>query len=142
MYIVVWLKSWVGHCPPNYSCRGLSHLDLYLNTRGELELHQSVDGLRSRRVDVDDALEGAELELLTSLLVNEGRAVYSENLLLCGQGYRTANHSVSASYGLNDLLCRLINQVVVERLKLNSNFLIQIVSCIILNPYVYRPTSR
>ena len=94
----------------------LSHLDLYLNTRGKLELHQSVDRLGRRRVDVEDTLEGAELELLAGLLVNEGRAVYRKNLLVRGQGYRTANDGARALYGLNDLLGRLVDEVVIERL--------------------------
>ena len=95
---------------------GLSHLNLYLNTRGKLELHQCVDRLRRRRVDVEDALEGAELELLARLLVNEGRAVHRKNLLVRGQGYRTANDGARALYGLNDLLGRLVDEVVIERL--------------------------
>ena len=32
------------------------YLDLNLNTRGELELHQSVDSLGGRAVDVDQTL--------------------------------------------------------------------------------------
>ena len=94
----------------------LSHLDLNLNTRGKLELHQRVDRLGRRRVDVEDALEGAELELLAGLLIHEGRAVYRKNLLVRGQGYRTANDGARALYGLNDLLGRLVDEVVIERL--------------------------
>ena len=66
-------------------------LDLYLNTRWQLELHQSIDCLWSRRIDIDNALESAELELLTSLLVYEGRTVYSENLLAGWEWHRTTN---------------------------------------------------
>ena len=110
-------KGWVGgqgdglaHTPV------LSHLDLNLNTRGKLELHQRVDGLGRRRVDVEDTLKGAELELLAGLLVYEGRAVHRKNLLVGGQGYRTADDGTRAFYGLNDLLGRLIDEVVIERL--------------------------
>ena len=99
-----------------YSVFQVLALDLYLNTRRELELHQSVDSLRSRRVDVDDTLESAELELLTCLLVNEGRTVYSENLLLRWEWHRTAYQCISAAHCLYNLFSRLINQVVVERL--------------------------
>ena len=110
----------------------LSHLDLNLNTRGTLELHQCVDRLRRRRVDVEDALVGAELELLASLLVYEGRAVNRKNLLARGQRYRSANYSARALHGLHDLLGRLIDEVVIERLEVNSNFLIHIAFLILI----------
>lgn len=110
----------------------LSHLDLNLNARGKLELHQCVDRLGRRRVDVEDALVGAELELLASLLVYEGRAVNRKNLLARGQRYRSANYSARALHGLHDLLGRLIDEVVIERLEVNSNFLIHIAFLILI----------
>ena len=62
-----------GRCAAiDYLLRRLLDLDLNLDTAGELELHQSVDGLSGRAVDVDEALVVAQLELLTGLLVNEG----------------------------------------------------------------------
>ena len=113
---------------PNFVSRALIvlALDLYLNTRWQLELHQSIDCLWSRRVDVDNTLESAELELLASLLVYEGRTVYSENLLAGWEWHRTTNNCVSAANSLHNLLCRLVYQVVIERLELDSNLLIHI----------------
>ena len=110
------------------SCRsfGVSALDFDLDTRREFEFHQRVDCLRRRRVDVDDTLESAELELLASLLVYEGRAVYRINLLVRRERHRTADHCIGALYGLDNLLGRLIHQIVVERLQFDSNFLIHI----------------
>jgi len=46
--------------------------------------------LGRRRIDVEDTLEGAELELLAGFLVDESRAVHRENLLARGKGHRAA----------------------------------------------------
>ena len=126
------LPSELGFVASTLTVGLLSHLDLYLNARGKLELHQCVDRLGRRRVDVEDALVGAELELLTSLLVYEGRAVNRKNLLARGQGYRSANYSTSALHGLYDLLGRLVDEVVIERLEVDSNFLIHIAFLILI----------
>ena len=49
--------------------RGLD-FDLDVDSSGEIQLHQRVDGLIGRVEDVDQALVGARLELLSRLLVN------------------------------------------------------------------------
>ena len=105
---------------------GVLALDFDLDTRREFEFHQRVDCLRRRRVDIDDTLESAELELLTRLLIDEGRAVYRINLLVRRERHRTADHCIGTLYGLDNLLGRLIYQIVVERLQFDSNFLIHI----------------
>ena len=92
----------------------LSHLDLDLDARGELELHQGVDRLGRRRIDVEDALEGAELELLAGFLVDESRAVHRENLLVRGQGHRAAHDGARALHGLHNRLGRLVHESVVD----------------------------
>jgi len=63
-----------------------SDLDLDLNSGRELELHQGVDGLRIGVVDVQKPAIGVEFKLLAGLLVDEGRAVDSEDLLVGGRG--------------------------------------------------------
>src|SRR6266568_7729692 len=45
-------------------------LDLHVHTRGELELHQRVDGLRSRLENVQQPLVGPHLELLARFLIH------------------------------------------------------------------------
>jgi len=79
-------------------------LDFNLNTAGKLKLHQSVNGLSCRAVDVDETLEGRKLELLTCLFVYEGTTVYCENTLVRWKGNRSANNSAGSLYGLHDLL--------------------------------------
>src|ERR1043165_362640 len=52
-----------------------SELDLDVDARGEVELHQRVHGLRRRIDDVQEALMSAHLELLAALLVDGRRPV-------------------------------------------------------------------
>ena len=47
-----------------------SKLDLDVDTRGQVEQHQLVDGVRRRRLDVDEPGVGAGLELLAGVLVD------------------------------------------------------------------------
>ena len=49
-----------------------SELDLDVDTRCQVELHQRVHGLRGRVDDVEHPLMGADLELLAALLVHMG----------------------------------------------------------------------
>ena len=64
------------------------NLDLYFNSTGQFKFHQRVDGLGCRTVNVDEALEGCQLELLAGLLVNKSRTVHCEDALVGGQGDR------------------------------------------------------
>src|ERR1700761_4520551 len=48
-------------------------LDLDVDTGGQVELHQSIDGLRGRVDNIEKALVGAHLELLAALLVDVRR---------------------------------------------------------------------
>src|SRR5689334_21931904 len=73
--------------------RLLRQLDLYVHTCGQIELHQSVDRLRRRLNDVEQALVGAHLELLARLLVDVRRTVDGELLNARRKGNRTANKS-------------------------------------------------
>ena len=59
-----------------------SDLDLDLDAGGQLELHQSVNGLGVGIFDVEEPAIGIEFELLAGLLVDEGRTVDGEDLLV------------------------------------------------------------
>ena len=54
---------------------GILYLDFNLDAAGKFELHQCVDRLGVRAVDVDETLVGRNFELLAALLVDEGRTV-------------------------------------------------------------------
>ena len=85
-------------------CSEVLDLDFHLNTAGEFELHQSVDSLGGRAVDVDEALVVRELELLAGLLVNERTAVHGVDALVGGEGNRTAHNGAGSLHCLHNLL--------------------------------------
>jgi len=101
----------------------LLHLYLNLNSTGKFELHQRVNGLRGRAVDVYQSLVVAQLELLTALLVYERGAVNREDTLVGGQGNRTAYYRACGFHRFHDFLSRLVHQLVVVTLELDSDFL-------------------
>ena len=103
------------------------HFDLNLNSAGQFKLHQGVNGLGRRAVDVDEALEGCQLELFAGLLVDKSRTVHGEDALVRGQGDRTAHYSAGALHCAHDLLGRLVNQVVIVAFQFNSNLLAHII---------------
>lgn len=107
---------------------GASDLDFHFHAAGKLELHEGVDSLGGRVVDIDQTLERRKLELLARLLVDEGGAIDGEHTAVGGQGNRSADHCACGLNGLHNLLGRLVNQVVVVGLKFDSDCLIHIVS--------------
>jgi len=116
----------------------VSDLDFHLYAAGELEFHQRVDSLGGRVVDVNQAFERRKLELLAGLLVDEGRAVDGEDTLVGGQGYGAADHRTCSLHGLDDLLGRLVDEVVIVRFEFDTNFLAHIVVLFIV--YLSRST--
>ena len=60
-------------------------LDVDLDTGRQLQIHQSLDRLLGRVHDVDQALVGAALELLTAVLVLVDSAQDRDDLLVGGQ---------------------------------------------------------
>src|SRR4051812_26025891 len=67
-------------CPANFGlCKSLE-LDLDVDAGGQIELHQSIDGLRRRIDNVEKALVGTHFELLAALLVDMRRTVDGELL--------------------------------------------------------------
>ena len=62
-----------------------SELDLDLHAGGKLEAHQSLNGLGGGVGDVDQALVGAALELLTAVLILVNGAKDRDDLLV-GRG--------------------------------------------------------
>src|SRR6478736_1063267 len=78
-------------CPLTFGRSKNLELDLDVDTGGQVELHQSIDGLRCRVDNVEKALVGAHLELLTALLVDVRRTVDGELLDAGRQRNRSAN---------------------------------------------------
>ncbi len=90
-----------------------SHFDLHFHTAGKLELHQRVDGLRGRAVNIQQSLVRAQLKLLPGFLIHVRRTQHSEYLLMRWQRNRSGNHGSGRFDRLYDLLGRLVYQVVI-----------------------------
>src|SRR6202035_499185 len=84
-------------CPLTFGRSKNLELDLDVDTGGQIELHQGIDGLRGRVDNVEKALVRAHLELLAALLVNVRRTVDGELLDAGGQRDGSANLCTGAS---------------------------------------------
>src|SRR5215472_1030778 len=95
----------------------ISELDLDVDAGRKVEPHERVDGLRGRRVDVDQALVGAHLEVLPRVLVLERAADHAVDVLLGGQGNRSGDRRTAPLGGVDDLLGRPVQLLVVVALE-------------------------
>src|SRR5262249_54217171 len=100
-----------------------SELDLDVDARGEIELHQRINRLRRRIDDIEQALVRAHLELLTALLVDVRRTVDRELLNPRRQRDRAAHLRAGALGGRYDLARRRIEDAVIERLEPDPDIL-------------------
>src|SRR6516164_5322881 len=107
---------------PQLPC--LLQLDLDVHARGQVELHQRIDGLVRRVDDVHQALVRADLELVTAGLVDVRRTQDVETLQACRQGHRALDDGAGALGGLDDLERRLVDQLVVEGLQADTDLLL------------------
>src|SRR6187397_3088648 len=94
--------------------RLLGQLDLYVHTRGQIELHQRVDRLRRRLNDVEQPLVRPHLELLARLLVDVRRTVDGELLDTRRKGDRTANECTRTARRVGDVASCLIEHSMIE----------------------------
>src|SRR3546814_13324838 len=91
-----------------------------INTRGEIELHQSIDRLRGGLHDVQQPLVCPHLELLARLLVDVRRTVDGELLDARRQRNGAANKSTSTPSGVGDAARGLIEHTMIARLQANA----------------------
>src|SRR5215469_4344292 len=105
------------------SCRSvrsawlLLQLDLDVDTGGEVELAERINGLLGRLQHVEQPLVRTNLEMLARLLVNMGRAVNRKALDPGRQRDRTSDAAPGAPDSIDDFAHRLIEQAVVVRLE-------------------------
>ena len=90
---------------------------------GQVEAHQAVDRAGAGVEDVDEALVGAHLKLLAAILVLVRRADDRVEVTLGRQGDGTAHASAGVLGGLDDLLGRLVNDLVIVALEANPDLL-------------------
>src|SRR5438105_8947720 len=92
-------------------------LDLDVDARWKVQLHQRVDGLLRRIVDVDEPLVRPDLELVARVLVDERAADHGELLDARGQRDRTGHGRPGPLRRLDDLRRGLVDELVVVRLE-------------------------
>src|SRR5256885_564839 len=92
-------------------------LDLDVDARRKVQLHERVDRLLRRVVYVDEPLVRSDLELLARILVDE-RALDDRELFDAGrQRDRTGDRRARALRGFDDLRRGLVDELVVVRLE-------------------------
>src|SRR5437868_12512542 len=103
----------------------ISELDLDVDAGREVEPHERVDRLRSRRVDVDQALVRAHLEVLPRVLVLERRADHAVDVLLGRQRHRTGDGGTGALSRVDDVLRGLVDLLMVIALQPDADLLLR-----------------
>src|SRR5215203_410190 len=92
-------------------------LDFDVDAGREVEPHERVDRLRSRRVDVDQPLVRADLEVLARVLVLERATDHGVDVLLGREGNGTGDRRAGALRRLDDRLRRPVQLRVVVALQ-------------------------
>src|SRR5262249_11796717 len=83
-------------------------LDLDIDARREVELHQRIDGLRGGLDDVEQTLVGPDFELFAALLVDMRGTVDGETLDAGGQRDGTPHLRAGALGRVHDLARRIV----------------------------------
>src|SRR5690606_8605874 len=100
-----------------------SELDLDVDTGREVETHERIDGLRRRVDDVDEPLVGAHLEVLAAVPVLVRRTDHTEHVLLRRQRHGAGHLGAGAGHGVDDLLRRGVDDLVVVGLEPDTDLL-------------------
>jgi len=100
-----------------------SDFDGDIDARREIQLAELVNGFGCRFNDIEQALVGANLELLHRFLIDVRRAVHGELLDSGREGDRSCDLRSGALGGFNDLGRGGVENPVVERLETYPDFL-------------------
>src|ERR1700730_16870281 len=98
-------------------------LDLHIDARGQIELHQSVNRLRRRIDDVENPFVSPDLELFARFLIDMRRTVDAEFLDLRRQRNGATHLGSRPLRRRDDLLRRGIEDSMIECLEANANIL-------------------
>src|SRR6478609_1062167 len=107
--------------PENGSAR--LDLDLDVDASREVEALEALDRLARGLDDVEETLVDAHLEVLARVLVDVRRADHAEAADLGGQRYRSPHLRLRAHDRLDDLLRRLVDDLVVVSLEPDPDLL-------------------
>src|SRR5437762_10852324 len=99
-------------------------LDLDIDARRKVQLHEGVDRLLRWVVDVDEPFVRSDLELLARVLVDEGTLDDRELLDTCRQRDRTGDRRSCPLRRLDDLRRGLVDELVVVRLEADPDALL------------------
>src|SRR4051812_21737482 len=99
-------------------------LDFDVDAGREVQTHERVDRLRRGRVDVDEPLVRAHLEVLTRVLVLERAADNAVHVLLGGQRHRPSDGRPGALRRLDDVARGLVDLLVVVALEPDANLVL------------------
>ena len=104
-------------------------LDVDLDTGRQLQIHQSLDRLLGRVHDVDQALVGAALKLLAAVLILMNSAQDGDDLGLRRQRNGAGDLRVGTLCGFDDLLRRLVDQLVILGLEADTDHFLVACGC-------------
>src|SRR5450759_1469288 len=96
-------------------------LDLHVHAGGEVELHDRVHPLLGWLEDVEQALVGADLELLARLLIHVRGTQHAVLVLDRGQRNRARDLCAGASRGFHDLAGALVEHAIVVSFQPDPN---------------------
>src|SRR5688572_9822830 len=99
-------------------------LDLDVDAGGKVEAHERVDRLRRGRVDVDEPLVGADLEVLPRVLVLEGTPDHAVDVALGRQRHRARDGRAAPLGRLHDRRGALVDELVVIGLEADSDLVL------------------
>jgi hypothetical protein len=102
----------------------LLQFDFDINASWQVQLHQCVNGLVGWVDDVHQALVGADFELVARGFVDVRRTQNVETLDAGWQWDWAFDNGAGALSGVNDFQGRLVDQLVVESLQADTDFLI------------------
>jgi len=93
-----------------------SDLDLDIDTGRQFQLHQRVYRFACRVENIDQPLVRTGFELFTRLLIHVRRTIDRVDAAMRRQRDRAGDNGARRTNGLDDLLGRLVDQIMVERL--------------------------
>src|SRR2546425_7544002 len=99
--------------------------DLYIHTRGQVELHQRIDRLWCRIENVHQTLVRPDLKLFARFLIDVRRAQDGPLVLDRRQRNRPGDARAGALRRVNDLCLRLVEDSVIVGFEPDSDFFVQ-----------------
>lgn len=100
----------------------LTHFDFHIYASWKAEVGERIDGFWGWFEDIDHALMCAHFELLAAVFMNESRTQYCVFALRCRKRHWSGDGGTSSLGGINDLLCALIDKLMIICADLDANF--------------------